>query len=217
MNGADPVLYDYWRSSASYRVRIALGLLRQPYETHSVALLQGAHRAPDYLALNPQGVVPTLRIDGKVLTQSLAIIEYLHATGEGSSLLPADAFGQYRVRQISYAIAMDIHPICNLSVAAHAMTLANGAQKEQQEWMQHFIGTGLAKVEMLLAGAQAGQYCYGDTPTMADCCLVPQLYNADRWGVAYDHHAHIAQIAACVRHHPAFVAARPEATPPASC
>ena len=116
------VLYDYWRSSASYRVRIALNLLGIDYQTVSINLLEGAHKTPEYLALNPQGLVPTLVIDGKTLTQSLAIIEYLAETWPECGLLPSDIADRQKVRALAYAVAMDIHPICNLHVVSHLMT-----------------------------------------------------------------------------------------------
>lgn len=177
----DIVFYDYWRSSASYRVRIALNLLGVQAEYRPVNLLTRAHLEKDYLALNPQGLLPALVIDGKTLTQSLAIIEYLHATTPGSQLLPEDIDGQYKVRQLSYAIAMEIHPVCNLSIVSHVAEITGGGDEARKAWMQHFISRGLAAFENLLDGT--GPFCHGDKPTMADCCLVPQIYNANRWGV----------------------------------
>ncbi len=205
-----PILYDYWRSSASYRVRIALNLLVQPYEAVPVDLLAGAHREADYLTLNPQGILPSLLIDGHLLTQSLAIIEYLHATTDGSSLLPDDALGQFRVRQLSYAVAMEIHPVCNLSVAAHAANLTKDANAAKADWMTHFIANGLANLEVLLAQDARATFSYGETPTLADCCLIPQLYNADRWGVDYSAHRRITQIAKATRGMSAFADAHPD-------
>ncbi len=205
-----PVLYDYWRSSASYRVRIALNLLGQPYEAVPVDLLAGAHRRADYLVLNPQGILPSFTIDGYQLTQSLAIIEYLHATTNGSSLLPADPLGQFRVRQLSYAVAMEIHPVCNLSVATHAANLTNDANAAKADWMAHFIARGLANLEALLALDARATFSYGDMPTLADCCLIPQLYNADRWGVDYSVHRRITQIAEATRDISAFADAHPD-------
>ena len=209
-----PILYDYWRSSASYRVRIALNLLGRPYEAVPVDLLAGVHRGADYLALNPQGILPSLTIDGHLLTQSLAIIEYLHATTVGSSLLPDDPLGQFRVRQLSYAVAMEIHPICNLSVATHAANLTTDADAAKADWMTHFIAHGLANLEALLAQDARATYSYGDTMTLADCCLIPQLYNADRWGVDYSVHRRITQIAEATRDISAFADAHPDTVGP---
>ena len=194
-----PILHDYWRSTASYRVRIALNLLGRHYVANPVDLLKGENLSTNYLAHNPQGLVPTLEIDGQNFTQSLAIIEYLHSTTDGSTLLPADTLGQYRVRQLSYAIAMEIHPICNLSVATHAAKLFQGGDNAKSAWMQHFIGKGLAAFELLLAQKDPDDFCIGDVPTMADCCLIPQLYNADRWQVNYGNHSNIMPIAERLR------------------
>lgn len=212
-----PLLYDYWRSSASYRVRIALNLLGWPYEAIAVDLLDGVHRTSDYLALNPQGILPSLTIDGHHLTQSLAIIEYLHATTDGSTLLPDDPLGQFRVRQLSYAVAMEIHPVCNLSVATHAANSMKDADAAKADWMAHFISIGLANLEALLVQDARATLSYGDTPTLADCCLIPQLYNADRWGVDYSVHRRITQIAVATREISAFADAHPDTVgPPAS-
>ena len=176
-----PVLYDYWRSSASYRVRIALNLLGIGYDTVPVDLLAKQHKSPQHLARNPQGAVPVLDIDGLRLTQSLSIIEYLHETRPGSSLLPADPVGRARVRALSQAIAGDIHPVCNLGVIGHVMELTKGGDAVRSAWMKKFIGDGLAAFETLLDHPATGRFCHGDQPTMADLCLLPQLYNARRW------------------------------------
>lgn len=205
------VLYDYWRSSASYRVRIALNLLGLQYERHKIDLLKAEHQTPEYLALNPQGLLPTLLIDGKPMTQSLAIIEYMHAITRGSSLLPIDPFEQQRVRQLAYAIAMDIHPICNLSVVKHVQTLTtDDAESVKVSWMRHHIEQGLSAFEKLLDNAEHGSFCHGNVPSLADCCLIPQLYNAQRWGVDYSGLQHIARIAGSAAQVQAFVDAQPE-------
>ncbi|WP_421907536.1 maleylacetoacetate isomerase [Mameliella sp.] len=209
-----PVLFDYWRSSASYRVRIALNLLGRDYVSRQVNLLTGAHRTPDYREINPQGILPALVLGGRKLTQSLAIIEYLHATTEGSSSLPEDPVGQHRVRQLAYAIAMEIHPVCNLGVAAHVAELTGVGDAGKKAWMQHFITRGLADFQALLAQGGPGSFCIGDTPTMADCCLIPQLYNADRWGVDYSRHPRLYRVAQSARAMPAFAAAHPDRVGP---
>ena len=203
------VLYDYWRSSASYRVRIALYLLGIEPELRPVNLLSGDHRTADYISLNPQGLLPTLEIDGKCFTQSLAIIEYLHATTPGSTLLPSAPEDQFRVRQLAYAIAMEIHPVCNLSVVSHATRFADNRDLAKREWMQHFISKGLNAFETLLA-ANKGPFCFGAHPTMADCCLMPQLYNAARWGVETSGLGRIQEAAAAANALPAFRAAHPD-------
>ncbi|MDF2374451.1 MAG: maleylacetoacetate isomerase [Rhizobiaceae bacterium] len=177
-----PVLYDYWRSSASYRVRIALNLLGIAYDAVAIDLLAKAHIAEEHRARNPQGLVPALAIDGQMLTQSLAIIEYLDETRPTAGLLAADALGRARVRTLSYAIAMEIHPVCNLSVISDVMQRTGGGDAVRSDWMQTYIRKGLVAFEALLGDGKSGLFCHGDTPTMADLCLVPQVYNAKRWG-----------------------------------
>jgi maleylacetoacetate isomerase len=171
-------LYDYWRSSAAYRLRIAFGIAGLDFNAISVDLLSGEHRSPDNLARNPQGLVPSVDINDATLTQSLAIIEYLSDAGY-HHFLPRAPLDKAHVRALSYAIAMEIHPVCNLSVAKYASEKSD--EITMQSWMQHFIPKGLAGLEGMLT--QSGKYCFGDTVTMADLCLIPQLYNADRWGV----------------------------------
>ena len=175
------VLYDYWRSSASYRVRIALGLAGLEFEPVQVNLLEGEHRSSAYKSRNPQGLVPALVIDGKTLTQSLAIIEYLHETGRGN-FLHGSAEDRAMTRAVAQAIAMEIHPVCNLSVARHAAEASGGAI-ELKSWMTTFIARGLEAVEEMLERFKPGVYCCGDEISIADICLVPQIYNARRWDV----------------------------------
>jgi maleylacetoacetate isomerase len=205
----ETILYDYWRSSASYRVRIALNLVGESYRSVPVDLVAKVHRASEHLARNPQGLVPVLDIDGQRFNQSLAIIEYLAETRPESGFLPNDAIGRQRVRALSYAIAMDIHPVCNLGVVAHVMEAAPDGEIARRAWMQKFIGEGLAAFERLLDHPATGAFCHGDTPTMADICLMPQVYNARRWEVdlsrcprivAID--AHCAEIDGFARAHP---------------
>lgn len=204
-------LYDYWRSSAAYRVRIALNLLGLPYGSVPVNLVEGAQRSAENLARNPQGLVPTLEIDGLTLTQSLAIIEYLHEAHGG--LLPADAAGRARVRAISYAVAMEIAPICNLSVRTHVAQLTGGAFTAD-DWQRHYIGAGLAAVERMLDAPQTGAFCHGDKVTMADICLVPQLYNAARVGLDVASWPTIARVMARLGEIPAVQAAHPDKVKP---
>jgi maleylacetoacetate isomerase len=206
------VLYDYWRSSASFRVRIALNMLRIDYRTVPVNLLDGSHRNADYLKLNPQGLVPTLVIDGMALTQSLSIIEYLAEVRPESGLLPREPAGRQRVRALAYAVAMDIHPVCNMHVAAHLMTLTDKANA-REEWMKHFIADGLRKLEVMLLDRD-GRFCFGDAPTMADLCLVPQLYNARRWQVDIADFKRILDIDGKCAELPAFQAAHPDQVKP---
>ncbi|GGF03000.1 maleylacetoacetate isomerase [Stappia taiwanensis] len=212
-----PVLYDYWRSSASYRVRIALNLAGIEHDTVAVDLLAGTHRSAEHLARNPQGLVPALKIDGQMLTQSLAIIEYLNDTRPEGGLLPPDALGRQRVRAISHAIAMEIHPVCNLRVVKHIVELAGGGDEIRNAWMQQYISSGLAAVETLLDAPGTGLFCHGDTPTMADLCLVPQLYNARRWGANLDACPRVVEIGERCEALTAFAAAHPDQIgPPAA-
>jgi maleylacetoacetate isomerase len=203
-----PVLYDYWRSSASYRVRIALNLKGLPYQAVAVNLLTGQHRSPEHLARNPQGSVPALDIDGLRLTQSLAIIEYLDETRPERPLLLSDPAGRARVRALAHVIAMEIHPICNLSVANRIAEL--GGDAARLEWMRQHIDRGLTAFEALLARPGTGPFCHGDAPGLADCCLVPQLYNARRWHLDPATWPTIARIEAACVELPAFAAAHPD-------
>ncbi|MGX9990725.1 maleylacetoacetate isomerase [Rhizobium sp. Z1P35] len=209
---SEVVLYDYWRSSASYRVRIALNLLGIDYQTGPINLLEGAHKTPEYLALNPQGFVPTLVVDGKTLTQSLAIIEYLAETRPECGLLPPDIVDRQKVRALAYVVAMDIHPICNLHVVSHLMSMTDKPDA-REEWMKHFISDGLGKLEAMIGEAD-GAFSFGDAPTMADLCLVPQVYNARRWGVDMTAFRRITDIDARCAELPAFQAAHPSRVKP---
>ena len=204
-----PVLFDYWRSSASYRVRIALNLLGIAYETVTVDLLKKAHLDEAHLSRNPQGLVPALEIDGQTLTQSLAIIAYLNETRSGT-LMPSTALERARVHTLSYIIAMEIHPVCNLSVVADVMERTGGGDAVRSDWMRKYIRKGLAAFEARLGDGKTGQFCHGDTPTLADICLVPQLYNANRWGAETTDLARINAIAEnCAALEP-FAAAHPD-------
>ena len=201
-------LYDYWRSSASYRVRIALGLAGLTWRTVPVNLLEGAHKSAAHLDRHPQGLVPALEIDGQIFTQSLAIIEYLDET-RGLGLLPEDPAARARVRASAHAIAMDIHPVCNLGTARHAVRNSGGGIT-MDSWMQHFIAPGLAAFEQMIAG---DPYCHGTRVTLADLCLMPQLYNAERWGVPLDGLPRITAVRDRLAAIPAFAAAHPDRTP----
>ena len=205
------ILHDYWRSSASYRVRIGLNLLDLPYSAVPVDLLAGEQRAAAHLARNPQGLVPSLQIDGLMLTQSLAILEYLDETRK-AGWLPQDPGQKARVRALAYAVAMDIHPICNLHVVRHAVALGGTTT---EAWMQHFITAGCAGLEPMLAQT-SGPFSAGDRVTLADICLVPQVYNARRWGVDMAAFPRIAAADANLAALPAFAAAHPDRVKPVS-
>lgn len=201
-------LFEYWRSSASYRVRIVLGLADVPWETQPVNLLDAEQRSAAHLARNPQGLVPVLEVDGHSLTQSLAQIEYLDET-RNLGLLPTTAIGRAEVRALSYAIAMETHPVCNLNVARWAVE-QSGKAITMEGWMQHFITQGLDAFEQMVSG---GPYSYGDSVTMADVCLRPQIYNAERWGVDLKAYPNIARIHATLDAIPAFQRAHPDEAP----
>lgn len=201
------VLWDYPKSSASYRLRIALNLAGIAYDIETVDLLAKAHRAPDHMARNPQGLVPVLDIDGLRLTQSLAILDYLNDT-RGLHLLPDDPGQRARVRALSHAIAVDVHPVCNLSVMVAA---TGGEEPARSDWMHRFIRPGLVAFESLLAGFEQAPFATGATPGLADICLVPQLYNATRWGVPFEDLARISAVAAACADLPAFARAHPDA------
>ncbi|HNG66436.1 MAG TPA: maleylacetoacetate isomerase, partial [Thauera aminoaromatica] len=178
-------LYTYFRSSAAYRVRIALNLKGLDYEAVPVHLVRGGgeHRQPAYLGLNPAGLVPALEDQGQVLTQSLAIIEYLEESHPQPALLPAAPLDRARVRAIAQAIACDIHPVNNLRVLQYLTRELDASEEQKNAWYRHWIGVGLQAVEAMLAGdARTGAFCHGDTPGLADCCLVPQVFNARRFG-----------------------------------
>ncbi len=204
-------LYDYWRSSAAYRVRIALNLLGLPYTAVSVNLLTSEQRSAGNLARNPQGLVPTLEIDGLTLTQSLAVIEYLNDVHGG--LLPADPAGRARVRALSYAIAMEIAPITNLSVRNHVAQLTDGAFPAE-DWQKHYFIQGLDALERMLATPGTGTFCHGEQVTMADICLVPQIYNTRRVGLDVASWPTVNRIADKLGEIPAIAAALPEKVKP---
>ena len=175
-------LYTYFRSSAAFRVRIALNLKRLAYEPVFVHLAKGEHRQPKYAQVNPQALLPTLELDdGTRLTQSLAIIEWLDEKHPEPALLPKEAYARARVRSLAYLVACEIHPLNNLRVLQHLKRALGQGQEQIDNWYRHWIGDGLAKLEADLAGSGTGKFCHGDAPTLADCCLVPQIFNAKRY------------------------------------
>jgi len=212
-------LYSYWRSSAAYRVRIGLNLKGLDYALVPVHLVRdgGQQHAPDYVALNPQQLVPALRDGGRVLTQSLAILEYLEETRPQPPLLPADAAGRARVRALAQLVACDIHPLNNLRVLQFFDRQWHVPQAERDDWVLHWMREGFAAMEaMLAASADTGRYCHGDVPGLADCCLLPQLYNARRFKLDLDAFPTLRRIEAACLQLPAFDAARPENQPDAA-
>jgi maleylacetoacetate isomerase len=211
-------LYSYWRSSASYRVRIALALKGLPYDYLAVDLAKGGgeQNQPAYRAVNPQGRVPALETDGRILTQSLAILEYLEETHPQPPLLPADAFGRARVRSLAGIVACDIQPLQNLVVTQYLRDRLGVDDATVKAWLQEWIGRGLAALEARLAHEPGtGRFCHGDHPGMADACLVPQVYAAQRFGVDLARFPTVARIDATCRALAAFRHAAPEAQPDA--
>ena len=174
-------LYTFFRSSAAFRVRIALNLKGLAYEPAFVHLPRGEHRAAGYGAMNPQALVPTLVDAGRLLTQSLAIIEYLDETRPETPLLPKDPLERARVRSLSMLIACEIHPLNNLRVLQHLKRALGQDDDQVNAWYRHWIADGLARLEADLASPGTGKFSHRDSPTMADCCLVPQIFNAQRY------------------------------------
>lgn len=205
-------LYTYFRSSASYRVRIGLALKGLAYASRPVHLVRngGEQHSPDFAALNPAQLVPVLQ-DGEVtVTQSLAILEYLEETHTTPALLPTSAADRAHVRAMALLIACEIHPINNLRVLQHLEHELHLDAPARNAWYAHWVNEGFAALELMLQHS-AGQFCHGDLPGMADCCLVPQVYNARRFQIALAPYPTIARIAAHCEALPAFMQAAPEA------
>ena len=175
-------LYTFFRSSAAFRVRIALNLKGLSYEPTAISLPKGAHREDDFGAINPQQLVPALIDDGQLLTQSLAILEYLEEKHPSPPLLPKGLLERARVRSLSLLIACEIHPLNNLRVLQHLKRALGQSEEGINTWYRHWIAEGLSKFEAdLTRTTGTGRFCQGDTPTIADCCLVPQIFNAQRY------------------------------------
>ncbi|MES2054459.1 MAG: maleylacetoacetate isomerase [Pseudomonadota bacterium] len=207
MTGSMIRLHDYWRSSASYRVRIALALKHVPYERHEISLLDGANRAPDYLARNRQGLVPTLEIDGVMLTQSLAIIDYLDATYPDPPLVPRDALARAQVLAQALTIVADIHPVDNLRVLKRLENQFGADQAARDDWYRHWIHEGFAALEHM---AGDGPFLGGASPNLADLCLVPQIYNARRFGLDLSAYPKLVAADAAAAGVPEIAAAHPD-------
>ncbi|MEX0139462.1 maleylacetoacetate isomerase [Massilia sp. LMS1-1-1.1] len=211
-------LHGYYRSSASYRVRIALNLKNLHPDTAYVHLSRngGEQFTPAFSSLNPQHLLPVLEDGGAVLTQSLAIIEYLDETQPGHQLLPVDAPGRARVRQLSMVCACDIHPLNNLRVLNYLTGPLALSQEQKNAWYLHWTHLGLAALEAELANSRfTGTFCHCDTPTLADCCLLPQVYNARRFQCDLTPYPTILRIVAQCEALPAFQDAHPDRQPDA--
>ena len=211
-------LYSYWRSSAAWRVRIGLNLKALDYRIEPVHLIRdgGQQHAPAYRALNPQELVPVLADGDRVMRQSLAILEYLDEAYPERPLLPATARGRERVRSLALLVACDIHPLNNLRVLQYLEHEWNVPQPERDEWVRHWIKQGFAAFEALIAGhPSTGAFCEGERPGMAECCMVPQMYNARRFGVELAPYPTMLRIEAACEALPAFALAHPDAQPDA--
>ena len=215
-------LYNYFRSSASFRVRIALALKGPSYDYIPVHLARGDHKLPDYTAISADGLVPLLEVEGERLSQSMAIIEYLDETHPQPPLMPKDAVGRAKVRALAQSIACEIHPLNNLRVLKYLVKELKANEEAKNTWYRHWVREGLVSFERQLqaiadqrqqAGLPASVYCYGDTPTLADCCLVPQIFNGQRFDVNLDGLTlTMAAFDACMKL-PAFQQAQPSSCP----
>jgi maleylacetoacetate isomerase len=204
-----PILYDYWRSSASYRVRIALNLKGVEYERRPVNLLESEQKSAEYRALNPEGLVPMLEIDGQRLTQSMAIITYLDTRFPNPPLIPAMAPERAHVGAMAMIVACDIHPLNNLRVLKYLKNQLKHSQDEIDGWYAHWISEGLPALEAM-AAPRAGRFLFGDAPTAADVCLIPQLYNARRYNVPLDGYPTLLRAEENANTIDAFAAAHPD-------
>jgi len=210
-------LYNYFRSSASFRVRIAMNLKGVPFDYISIHLAKGEHKKPEYAAIAADGLVPLLDTDkeGEQLSQSMAIIEYLDELHPTPALLPADALGRAKVRALAQSIACEIHPLNNLRVLKYLVKELKVDEDVKNAWYRHWVREGLESFERQLAQLPPSTYCYGDTPTLADCCLVPQIANGKRFNVNFDGLSRtMAAYEACMKLD-AFIKASPENCPDA--
>jgi len=209
-------LYSYFRSSASYRVRIALALKGLAYDYKAVHLVHAEQLAPAYAALSPTRLVPTLVDGGHAIGQSLAIIEYLDETHPQPPLLPADALGRARVRALALDIACEIHPLDNLRVLRYLVREMGVGEAAKDKWYRHWVESGLASVErQLAADPRTGRFCHGDAPTLADCVLVPQIFNAQRYDCRLDAVPTVMRVFDACMQLPAFVDSQPSRCPDA--
>lgn len=204
-----PILYDYFRSSAAYRVRIALNLKRVDYESRPVNLARGEQKEADYRALNPQGFVPMLAIDGHRIVQSLAICDYLEARFPEPPFVPADAADRAHVLAMALTVACDIHPLNNLRVRKYLEGPLGEDEGVRNAWQVHWIEEGFAALEQL-AAPRSGTFLFGDSPSLADICLVPQMYNGRRLGMTLTAYPTLRRAETSANAIPAFEAAHPE-------
>jgi maleylacetoacetate isomerase len=205
-------LYSFFRSSAAFRVRIALNLKGVDYETVSVDLPAAAHRAPEFRAVNPQATIPTLDDDGTILWQSLAIIEYLDARFPSPRLIPAEPVARARVQALAQLIACEIHPLNNLRVLNYLRGELKLDEQAVGKWYSHWVAEAFGPLETLVARF-GGRYCFGDSLTLADVCLVPQMYNARRFKCDVSPYPTLVRIADGLSASPAFARAAPENQP----
>jgi maleylacetoacetate isomerase len=207
-------LFGFFRSSAAFRVRIALNLKGLAYEDAFIHLRRGDQRGQDYLCVNPQGLVPALEIDGQTLIQSMAIVEYLDETHPQPALLPRDPAGRARVRGLAAIVACDIHPVNNLRVLRYLSRSLGHDQAAIETWYNHWIATGFDAFERLLAGdRRTGDFCDGDQPGLADVALVPQIVNSERYRLDLSPYPTLARIYANCMKLDAFAAAHPNNQP----
>ena len=206
-------LHSYFRSSASFRVRIALELKGIAYQYVPVHLPRGDHKKPDYAALAPEGLVPMLEVNGRKLSQSMAIIEYLDETHPEPPLLPPDAEGRARVRALAQLVACEIHPLNNLRVLKYLLREMKLDEATKNTWYNHWCRNGLEAFERQLQQVSASPFCHGDTPTLADCCLVPQIFNARRFDMPFDGLTRTMAVFDACMALPAFQKAQPSVCP----
>ncbi|WP_372706135.1 maleylacetoacetate isomerase [Brevundimonas sp.] len=208
------ILHDYWRSGAAYRTRIALNLKGVAYDQRSVDLRTGAQRSETFVTLNPQGMVPALEVDGAILTQSPAILEWLEETHPEPALLPGDPVARAHVRAMAALVGCDIHPLNNLRVGKALCEGFGADQAAVDAWAARWIVPGFAALEALVARHGEG-WSFGATPTLADCYLIPQLYSARRFNVPLDAYPRLLAVERTAQTHPAFAAAGPDLQPDA--
>lgn len=207
------LLFDYWRSSASYRVRIALNLKGVDYERAPIDLVAGDQKTDTYRQRNPQGFVPLLEIDGRSISQSLAIIDYLDSTRPDPPLVPSDPGDRAHVLALALVVACDVHPLNNLRVLKYLGGPLGQPQEARDAWYRHWVSEGLAALEAMAAG-RSGRFLFGDSPSLADICLVPQIYNARRFDVSLDEFPTLVAADMAANALEAFAAAHPDRVAP---